>query len=356
MPHERVAVAMSGGVDSSMAAAFLKKKGFDVIGITVRFGTKENRCCADRDIEDARDVSSRLGIPHTVIDLAAPFEQHVIRYFVSEYLKGRTPNPCAVCNPRIKFGALLRQALSQGAQFLATGHYAGVRFDARSGRYFLKRGKERGKDQSYFLARLDQEALSRAMFPIGSYPKKKIRALAQKWGLPVHAKAESQEVCFIPDGHVASFVEAASGLEAVPGDIVDRDGRTIGRHAGIAGFTVGQRKGLGISSPRPLYVTEIQAGTRRIVTGEERDLYRSELVCSDPNWIMIPALEAPMDVLARIRYKHRPARARIFPAENGTVRVVFQSAQRAITPGQLAVFYSGEFVVGSGWIDSACSS
>jgi len=344
---------MSGGVDSSVAAAFLKNKGLDVHGITIRFSDEKNRCCSDQDLRDAKTVASLLGIPHTTVDLHTPFDQNVIRYFVSEYLKGRTPNPCAVCNPAIKFGALYDRAALLGAGLLATGHYARIAQDPACGRVLLRRGKERGKDQSYFLARLEQEALSRVLFPIGSYTKKKIRALAKKWGLPVADKTESQEVCFIPDGRIAGFIERYSRKKPVPGPIVDTQGNQLGTHTGIIGYTIGQRKGLGIAVGKPVYVTHIDPGSNTLVVGDHEDLYQKSCLCSDPNWIMVEDLRTPMQVKARIRYQHHPASAEIVPLSRNKIRLDFEKPQRALTPGQLAVFYSEESVVGSAWIDEA---
>jgi tRNA-specific 2-thiouridylase len=351
MANPAVAVAMSGGVDSSVAAAILKKKKFDVLGLTIRVGGSDNRCCSDRDLEDARRVASALKIPHTTVHLPDAFDRNVIRYFVQTYRDGRTPNPCAVCNPSIKFGALYKEAVKLGASRIATGHYARISKEKVNDRHLLRRGKERGKDQSYFLARLKADMLDNILFPIGSYPKKRIRAMAEEWGLPVAFKAESQEVCFIPDGDVAGFIERYSGRRSEPGDILDTEGKRIGTHKGITGYTIGQRKGLGIALGRPVYVVAIDAGTNTVVIGEHEDLYHDSCLCTDPNWIMIDRLEAPKRVIARLRYKHKPKPATITPEPEGGVRLTFDKAQRAITPGQLAVFYEGENVVGSAWID-----
>ena len=351
MSKDRVVVAMSGGVDSSVAAAFLKEKGYDVIGITMKLGDRNNRCCSYQDVQDARSVARHLGIPHYVISLHAPFKKHVVDYFVSEYVRGRTPNPCAVCNPTIKFGALLRKALSLNARLLATGHYARVTHDQASGRYILYRGKERDKDQSYFLARLSQESLRHTLFPVGNFPKAKIRQLAERFGLFVSSKTESQEVCFIPDGDVAGFIEHQQGESFPMGPIVDGSGRVMGTHRGIIGYTIGQRKGLGIAAGKPVYVTRIDAGSNTIVVGDWGDLYRKKFIGRDPHWISVSGLTEPLRVKTRIRYKHRPAWSELAPLEDDSVSVRFEKAQRAITPGQLAVFYDGDAVLGSAWID-----
>ena len=347
MPEDRIVVAMSGGVDSSVAAAFLKEKGYDVVGVTIRFWGRDGT----DDVEDARRVARRLDIPHEVVSFDASFKHNVVDYFVSEYLKGRTPNPCAVCNPMIKFGELLRKADEAGARFMATGHYAVVSHDAKRSRYLLRWGKERGKDQSYFLARLSQASLSRALFPVGSFPKAKIRALAERLGLAVADKRESQEVCFIPDGRVAAFVEEQAGRAMERGAIVDTEGRTLGAHRGIAGYTIGQRKGLGIAVGSPVYVTRLDAETNTVVVGSADALYRRRFRATDPNWIAVPELTASVRLQARIRYKHRPAWAWVAPWGDRGVEVRFERPQRAITPGQLAVFYEDDVVVGSAWID-----
>ncbi len=351
MCRDRVVVAMSGGVDSSVAAAFLKEKGYDVIGITMKLGDRNNRCCSDQDVQDARSVSRHLGIPHHVVSFRTPFKKQVVDYFVSEYVRGRTPNPCAVCNPTIKFGELLKKALSLNARLLATGHYARVIHDRESGRYALYRGKERGKDQSYFLARLSQESLRHALFPVGNFPKAKIRQLAQRFGLLVSSKTESQEVCFIPDGDVAGFIEHQQGASFPVGSIVDGSGRVMGKHRGVIGYTIGQRKGLGIAAGKPVYVTRIDAGSNTVVVGDWEDLYHKEFIARDPHWISTSGLTEPLRVKTKIRYKHRPAWSDLTPLDSDSVRVRFEKAQRAITPGQLAVFYDGDAVLGSAWID-----
>jgi tRNA-specific 2-thiouridylase len=352
MSKLRVVVAMSGGVDSSVAAAFLKQKGYDVVGITMKLWDRKNRCCSYQDVQDAKQVARRLGIPHYTISFDEAFRNHIVHYFVSEYMKGRTPNPCAVCNPVIKFGSLLQKADSLNAQFLATGHYAGVRHDKNTGRFMLERGREKGKDQSYFLARLSQDALSRALFPIGNFPKSIIRQRAERLGLPVASKTESQEVCFMPDGDIPGFIEHQHGQKkSVPGPVVDDTGSVLGTHKGITGYTIGQRKGLGIAVGKPIYVTRIDAESNTVTVGGDKDLYHSTFIASDPNWISIPELNKTMRIHARIRYRHRPQWATLSPIDRNTCMVRFDRAQRAITPGQLAVFYNGDIVVGSAWID-----
>ncbi len=352
MLKKRIAVAMSGGVDSSVAAAFLVKKGNDVFGLTMELTGKENRCCSLDDIHDAREVARSLSIPHYVIPLREAFQRHVVDYFVREYLRGRTPNPCAVCNPSVKFGILLEKALELGADALATGHYALVKYDSVGKRYLLMRAKEKGKDQSYFLARLPQKALKRTLFPVGNFPKSKIRDLASRIGLNVADKTESMDACFLPDMELIDFIESEAGRPMETGPVLDETGKMLGRHRGIAGYTIGQRKGLGVATGIPMYVTRIDGSVNTLVVGTEEKLYHRELTASDPNWIMVEKPEAPLRARVRIRYKHRPAWAWIEPDGKRRVRVRFDSPQRAIAPGQLAVFYDGDAVMGSAWIDS----
>jgi tRNA-specific 2-thiouridylase len=342
---------MSGGVDSSVAAAFLKDKGFDVVGLTMQLSTGRSRCCSVEDVQDARAVARQLGIPHYVIPMHDPFREAVIEYFLREYEAGRTPNPCAVCNPKIKFGVLLDKALELGAARLATGHYAVVSFDKRTGRYLLRRGKDAGKDQSYFLARLSQEQLSRVQFPVGNFPKTKTRVLAEKYGLPVAAKRESQEACFIPDAGVAAFIERERNRTYPSGHVVRKDGTVLGAHRGIVGYTVGQRKGLGIATGEKTYVIRIDAKKNTVVVGGEEELNAFEFTGSDAHWVSISKIGGPERMKVRIRYKHRPAWAMLSPLPGGRVRVRFERPQRAVTPGQLAVFYLDDRVMGSVWID-----
>lgn len=351
MSENRVAVAMSGGVDSSVAAAFLKEKGYDVFGLTMKLQGEDGRCCSEQDVEDARRVARLLNIPHYVVSLEKAFQKYVIDYFVQDYLKGRTPNPCAVCNPAIKFGELLRKAKALGAHHLATGHYAKVTYNSENRQYQLHRGKERGKDQSYFLARLSQNVLKQVLFPVGSFPKIKIRKLAERFGLPVAKKKESQEICFVPDGSVVDFIRKQADRPFQSGPIVDEENHTVGTHSGIAGYTIGQRKGLGIALGEPVYVTRIEASTNTVFVGKDRDLYRKEFEGINAHWISNLKINRSMRFKTRIRYQHRPAWADLFLVKDGKVRVRFPRPQRAITPGQLAVFYDGDVVIGSAWID-----
>ena len=350
MSEGRVVVGMSGGVDSTVAAAILKEKGYEVIGMTMALSTAASKCCSEADVTDARRMAQKLDIPHYVIPMHQPFQEHVVDYFVNEYVRGRTPNPCAVCNPTIKFGVLMDKARELGANRLATGHYAMISRDKSTGRFLLKRGTEHGKDQSYFLARLSQDALSRTLFPVGSFPKEKIRALAEKLGLDIARKQESQDVCFIPESGVADFIEKETGIPGKPGQIRDQDGQVLGTHPGIIGFTIGQRKGLGIAVGRPVYVTKIDSDTNSVIVGDGEDLYHRECFTTDPNWIGVADASGIDSAEVRIRYKHRAAKAKLEMMDPRTIRIRFDKPQRAITPGQLAVFYKKETVLGSAWI------
>jgi len=357
-----VAVAMSGGVDSSVAAALLKSQGYEVIGVTMNLFSlpkeacrSENlrSCCGRTAQEDANRVAIALGIPHFVVDFRAEFEVSVIADFCREYRGGRTPNPCIRCNRFIKFGLLLERVKALGADFLATGHYANGGIDPASGRRLLRKGIDAAKDQSYFLYPLTQAELSRTLFPVGEYTKSRIRALAAEFRLPVAEKAESQEICFIPDDDYPRFLKERWPDAFCPGPIVDMRGKKIGTHGGIAHFTVGQRRGLGIAAPRPLYVVAIDVGKNTIVAGGNEDLYRQGLEASDVNWISEEGPAAPRAARARIRYKHVEAPAMITPRDSGKVLVEFEKAQRAVTPGQAVVFYDGDIVLGGGIITRA---
>ncbi|RKY81363.1 tRNA 2-thiouridine(34) synthase MnmA [candidate division KSB1 bacterium] len=346
MHDKKVAVAMSGGVDSSVAAAFLKNKGFNVFGVTLTLGYDNSK-----DVSDARSVAKMLDIPHHVISLEKAFDKNVISYFIQEYHRGKTPNPCAVCNPTIKFGLLLDKVIEMGAELIATGHYAVISYSAEKKRYLLKKGVEAGKDQSYFLSRLSQDSLSKTLFPVGTYKKNKIRELAEKFGIHVAEKKESQEVCFIKNESVLEFIKRRSDKKLKPGKIVDTKGNILAEHEGIENFTIGQRKGLGIAMGKPVYVIEIHGDTGEIVIGDNPDLYKNKFLCTDPNWISINKPDKALRVEAKIRYMHKPKPATILLKDDQNIIVEFDTPQRAITPGQLAVFYDKKIVVGSAWID-----
>ncbi len=343
-----VAVAMSGGVDSAAAALLLAEAGYDVWGVTLRLqscpGAAET---AEAEIDSARRAAEALGIPHRVLDLRERFRTAVMDRFVSEYLAGRTPNPCVDCNREIKFGALLDWVLEQGADFLSTGHYA--RVDRAEGRWRLLRGADRRKDQSYVLYQLTQRQLSHLLLPLGDYDKPAIRQLVEARGLANARKADSQDICFIPDGDYAAFL-AASGAELVPGDFVDETGRVLGRHRGLPCYTPGQRKGLGVSAGEPVYVLRKEAAGNRIVLGPDSALYTAELTAERVNWLSVPAPEGPLAVTAKTRYTQREAAAMAEVLPDGRLRVTFAEPQRAVTAGQAVVLYVGEAVAGGGTI------
>ncbi len=355
MSTKKVVVAMSGGVDSSVAAALLVQEGYEVIGITMRLWTQErddlpetNRtCCGVEAVEDAQAVAQELDIPYYLMNFERPFQTHVVDYFTREYSIGRTPNPCLACNQYVKFDNLLEKARALGASHLATGHYA--RVHEAGGSFNLLRGIDTSKDQSYVLYTLGQPELRNLLLPVGHYTKPEIRQIARQFNLPVADKPESQDICFIPDRDYRSFV--AQRIDSPPGDIVSAAGEVLGRHRGIAYYTVGQRHGLGLPSPDKLYVTRIDAARNRVVVGPEEDLYSYETFADDVHFVRDNQFPLPIDVSAKIRYKSQESPATLFAHENG-VRVVFREPQRAITPGQAIVFYQGDEVIGGARIAS----
>ena len=353
---------MSGGVDSSVAAVLLKERGFDVTGITMNLFSlpKElcrsdelRSCCGWKATEDAHDVAMRLGIPHFVADFRREFERSVIADFCREYRRGRTPNPCIRCNEHIKFTLLLDRARRLGADYIATGHHARVVFSRAKKRYLLKKGKDKAKDQSYFLYSLTQGQLSRTLMPVGYLTKREVREMARKWGLPVAAKPESQEICFVPVGRYPEFLKKRIPQAFRTGPVKDTGGRVLGEHGGIMNFTVGQRRGMGIAAPRPLYVISIDGKENTIVVGAESDLCRKRLQASSVNLISMAKLEGPIKVKAKIRYKHEESKALVMPMSRGRVIVEFENPQRAIAPGQSVVFYDRDTVIGGGIIEKA---
>jgi tRNA-specific 2-thiouridylase len=354
----RIVVAMSGGVDSSVAAALLKQQGWEVIGLSMQlydqgegcaaFGS----CCTPDDLHDARRVAAALAIPHYIVNLQRRFDETVIANFVEEYLTGRTPLPCAHCNSELKFAELRDRASALGADALATGHYARVQRDAATGRWHLLRGVDETKDQSYFLFSLTQEQLAHAVFPLGAMRKTEVREQARALGLRVAEKKDSQEICFVPGNDYAAVVETRTSSPIPPGNIVDAKGRVLGRHDGIHHFTVGQRKGLGVASSVPLYVIRIEAATCSVIVGPRPELERTTLEAARVNWVAGVEPPGRISAAAQIRYRHPAAAATIEPLESGRVRVQFDLPQPAITPGQAVVFYEGDEVLGGGWIAS----
>jgi len=375
LSSQTIAVAMSGGVDSSAVAAMLHAEGHNIIGLTMQLWNQrrlaghkgmpesvQGRCCSIDDVYDARRVAETIGIPYYVVNHEERFELDVVRPFVEEYLAGRTPIPCSLCNNHLKFDQLLIVARQIGADSVATGHYAQVAFDEANGRWQLKRPADRSKDQTYFLFGLTQEQLSRTLFPLGGMTKPEVRELARKHKLVIAEKPDSQEICFVPGGDYKSFLDAylteqggAKPAETT-GEMVTTDGKIIGEHAGVHNFTVGQRKGLGVATGSPLYVIQIKNDTRQVVVGKDEDLYSRTLRAHRVNLISKAEIAEPMRVAVKIRHKHQPAPATLESAGPDEVLVTFDEPQRAITPGQAAVFYDGDVVVGGGWIDDAVSA
>jgi tRNA-specific 2-thiouridylase len=353
----RVVVAMSGGVDSSTAVWLLKEKGYEVIGATMCIGMLDKtqggptRCCGLADIEDARRVALQLEIPFYVIHLREEFEKEVIQYFCEEYVHGKTPNPCILCNEKVKFGSFLKKALGLQADFIATGHYARVEYDERMGCYLLKKGVDRRKDQSYVLFSLTQGQLHHTLFPLGEFRKEEVRKKALQMGLRVHDKPESQEVCFIPESSYHSFLLEKLKESIEPGPILDKDGKVLGRHKGVPFYTIGQRRGLRLAKGKPLYVIGIDRDKNAIIVGGGEEVYSDTFIVNSVNWIvpqkMIPSFHNPQ---VKIRYNHPGSEASISPKGEGELEVKFKSPQKAITPGQAAVFYDEETVLGGGWI------
>ncbi len=365
----KIAVAMSGGVDSSAAAAILKEQGHELIGFTMQLWNQRrgisvdengdplpSRCCSLDDVYDARRVAESLGFPFYVLNLEKDFERDVVEPFVQSYLSGETPIPCVACNSRLKFASLDKMAVSLGCDKVATGHFARVEYDAAAGRFRLFRGKNHWKDQSYFLWELTQDQLSRSYFPLGEMLKSEVRDVARDANLYTAEKAESQEICFVPDGKYSEFIdlyldhENRSAELPQSGEIVSANGEVIGSHSGIHRYTIGQRRGLGIAHEKPLYVLQIERAKNQIIVGEADELDAIEFIAKGVNWVAFdePAMEVRAEV--KIRYRHDPAPAAIYALPDSRARIVFDEPQRAITPGQAAIFYNGEEVVGGGWI------
>ena len=353
---KRVVVAMSGGVDSSTAAWLLKKKGYEVIGATMCIGTPDrnktggNRCCGFSDIEDARRVALQLEIPFYVFQFKEEFEKEIIDYFCKEYMEGRTPNPCILCNEKLKFGSFLKRAMELGADYVATGHYARLEFDEGSGQYLLKKGIDRKKDQSYVLFSLRQDQLRHTLFPLGEFQKEEVRKMAFETGLRVYDKPESQEVCFIPQTSYHYFLSERLKEAITAGPILDREGNVLGKHKGIPFYTIGQRRGLRLAKEKPLYVIGIDRARNAVIVGEEREVYGDTFIAHSLNWIRSQDMATPISCKVKIRYNHAGAEATLFPMGEDALEVNLKTPQKAITPGQAAVFYDGETVLGGGWI------
>jgi tRNA-specific 2-thiouridylase len=369
---EAIAVAMSGGVDSSVVAGLLHRQGERVIGLTMQLWNQRRlpelapngptgRCCSLDDVYDARHVAQHLGIPYYVVNFEDRFEQQVVKPFIDEYLAGRTPIPCTLCNNFIKFDQFLEMADGVGASRIATGHYARIAWNPDTDRWEMRRSADRAKDQTYFLFGLTQEQLARTLFPLGGFEKPQVRELARELAIPTAEKPDSQEICFVPNGDYAAFIDSYFREQGISskdarGELVTADGRVVGEHAGVHHFTVGQRRGIGIAAREPLYVIATEPATRRVVIGRNDELLRTTMRVKDVNWISIAPPAAPVRGAVKIRNKHLAAPATITPVDVGQVNsryvdVRFDEPQRAVTPGQGAVFYSGELVLGGGWIE-----
>jgi tRNA-specific 2-thiouridylase len=358
MSKKRVVVGMSGGVDSSVAAYLLKEAGYEVIGVTMQIWQKEDEdtasenggCCGLSAVEDARRVAQMLEIPHYVMNFRDEFQDKVIDYFMKEYLAGRTPNPCIACNRYVKWESLLQRSLQIGADYIATGHYSRIA-QLPNGRYAIQCSRTAAKDQTYALYNLTQDQLAHTLMPVGDYEKTQIRAIAEEIGLMVAHKPDSMEICFVPDGDYARYIEENSGQTLPEGNFVSVDGQILGRHKGITHYTVGQRKGLNLSLGRPVFVVAIRPETNEVVIGDSEDVFTDHLVCSNLNYMSVPDFADGMEVLAKIRYNHRGTRARVYKIAPDRAEVRFEEPVRAVTPGQAVVFYDGDYVAGGGTIE-----
>ncbi|MCK8825244.1 tRNA 2-thiouridine(34) synthase MnmA [Fuchsiella alkaliacetigena] len=353
---KRVVVAMSGGVDSSLTAALLKERGYEVIGITMQIWPTdetvagEQSCCSLSAVEDARAVAYQLDIPFYVVNFEDIFAEKVIDYFVEEYAQARTPNPCIMCNQEVKFKAFLKKSLELDGDYMATGHYAKIEHNSEE-RHLIRKAEDEDKDQSYTLYGLTQQQLERTLMPLGEFKKSETRELAKEFGLAVHDKPDSQEICFIPDDDYNRFLAENYPEIIEPGPILDLEGNKLGKHKGLPFYTIGQRRGLGLSYHKPLYVVELDSERNALIVGDNQDVFGKKLIATEVNWVAIPRLEKEMEVEAKVRYNVSPAKANIYPLSTGRVKVEFETKQRAITPGQAVVFYQQDILIGGGIIE-----
>ena len=347
MKQQRVMIAMSGGVDSSVAAFLMKRAGFDCVGTIARLWEQSQ---TESSINDAKKVADRLEIPFSCMDATEQFRKQVVESFIRTYEAGNTPNPCITCNKHIKFDVLLQQALADGCQYIATGHYARIVQDPETGRFLLYRAADRSKDQTYFLACLNQLQLSHTKLPLGELTKEQVRAVAEEQGFITARKRDSQDICFIPDGDFAAFIREYTGKDYPCGNFLDLNGNVVGCHKGAFAYTLGQRKGLGIALGEPAYVCAKDMQANTVTVGPDSALFSTTLIAGDWNWLPFPQLSHPIRVKAKARYRHAEQDATVYPEENGYARVVFDQPQRAVTPGQAVVLYDGDMVVGSGTI------